>query len=91
MVVEGSVQAFLPQEVAVESPEGDYGDQGDGDEFDLAFTRQQDEQGGDQDHAPALHPERIGSEAVDYALDEFQVLNLPVHRHFPVHRHRPQG
>lgn len=77
--------------VAVESPEGDHGDEGGGDEFDSAFPCQQDEQGGDQHHAPSLHPERIGCEAVDYALDEFSVLNRPVHRHFPVHRHRLRG
>ena len=41
--------------------------------------RQQDEQGGDQDHAPSLHPERVGCEAVDHTLNQFQVLDLAVH------------
>ena len=79
VVVEGAEQALLPQEVAVEPPEEDHGDPGDGEEFGPAFPRQEDEQGGDQDDAPPLHPERVGREAVDHALDEFQMLDLAVH------------
>ena len=77
------------REVAVEPPEEDHGNQGDGDEFDPALPRQQVEQGGDQDDAPSLHPERVGDEAVDDTLDEFQLFDFPVYLHPSVYRCRP--
>ena len=41
---------------------------------------QENEHGSDQDHGPTLHPEGIGSEAIDDALDEFKMLELAFHR-----------
>ena len=60
MVVEGAVEAFLPEEVAVQAPEDDDGEQGDEGGVQFVFAGQEDEDGGDQDDGPALHLGRVG-------------------------------
>lgn len=74
MIVEGAKQALLPKKIPIQSPERQYGKQGDMNEVDTFAYSQQNEERNYKCDTPALHSERITCEAIDYTLYEFEVL-----------------
>lgn len=81
MVVEFSVKPFLPEEIAVESPEDKDGNEGN-EACPSDWSRllgEQSECGGDKEDAPLFEAEGVVGEAVDGLLDEFEVFVFVVH------------
>ena len=79
MIIVGTEKALLPEEVTVEAPKCSDGEDGDVASVESILAGRKDEQGSNENHCPAFHPEGIRSQAVDDALDEFEVFELAFH------------
>ena len=82
MIVEIAIEPFLPEEVAVESPENEDGNEGNED-CPSDWSRllgEQSERGGGEEDAPLFEAEGVVGESTDGLLDEFEVFDFVFHR-----------